>query len=314
MGGRICSIVCADKNGVFGDVAQCPKDYTQGNPYYGAIIGRVANRIREGKFTLQDIDYTLSINNAPNHLHGGPHGFHNQQWKIREQTETSLSLFYHSKDGEEHYPGTVSVHTCYSIQNGDLEIEYHATTNKPTPINLTHHSFFNLAGEANASILDHRLHVNADFFTPLDKNQIPTGEIRTVKDTPFDFLQRKRIGEHIDVIDEQIQFGSGYDHNFVLNKEKGKENELSFAARVEEPTTGRTLEVFTTAPGLQFYSANFHTGVDMGKSGVAYQRRSSFCLEPQHFPDAVNQPHFPSIILHPGSVYHQKTLYRFGVL
>lgn len=310
LGGRITSLTCADRNGNRKNVVLSPVDVMQGNPYYGAIIGRVANRICRGHFSLNGESYKLDINNAPNHLHGGPMGFHNQLWEIKSLKPDQAVLVYTSNDGEENYPGKVETEVSYTVVDHDLIIQLRATTDRTTPINLTHHCFFNLAGEGTGDILDHVIEINADHYTPLDQHQIPTGEIKSVADSPFDFRKAKRIGEGIDADHEQIRYGQGYDHNFVINN-KGKV--LSKAARVEEIVSGRTLEVFSNAPCMQFYTGNFIDGTETGDSGKKYERRTAFCLEPQHFPDAVNKATFPSVILEPGQVYDQKIIYRFGL-
>jgi len=315
-GGRITSLFVSDNKGNFGDIVlgyNSSKEYYSGNPYYGAIIGRVANRIRKGELQVAGKSYSLAINNLPNHLHGGSKGFHNQMWDIVNIPGEQIALSHFSKSGSENYPGNISVRVTYTLADHDLIIEFTATTDESTVLNLSHHSFFNLAGERNNSILDHVLELNADAFTPVDNTQIPTGELRSVANTPFDFRKAKAIGLHIDADDQQLHFGNGYDHNWVLNKNKVRSNEVSLAARVVEPTSGRIMEVWTTAPGLQFYTGNFLDGSDVGKSGKAYTKRSAFCLEPQHFPDSPNHPNFPSIALAPGEMYYQKSILRFGV-
>ncbi|GCC49962.1 galactose-1-epimerase [Chryseotalea sanaruensis] len=311
LGGRITSITCADRNGKHENVVLSPVNLMQGNPYYGAIIGRVANRICEGKFTLNGKSYNLDINNSPNHLHGGPKGFHNQEWEIKSIKPDQAVLVYTSKDGEENYPGNVKTEVTYTLVDHDFIIELKAITDQPTPINLTHHCFFNLAGEGEGDILDHSLMISADHYTPLDQYQIPKGEIKSVANSPFDFTKAKRIGENIESNHEQIRYGQGYDHNFVITNNG---EALSKAAKVEELLSGRTLEVFSNAPCMQFYTGNFMDGTETGQSGRTYKRRTAFCLEPQHFPDAVNQPAFPSVILEPGHIYDQKIIYRFGVV
>ena len=316
-GGRIISILAPDRWGNLRDVVlgyDSVEQYLHGNPYFGSIIGRFGNRIAQGKFSLDGRDYHLTINNRSNALHGGQAGFHNQFWKIKslyKDGSSALELSYISKDGEEGYPGTLHVTVYYIVTDeNELIMEYQAVTDKTTVINLTHHSFFNLAGEGNGSIQDHTLMINADSFTPVDPELIPIGEIRNVEGTAFDFRQPRRIGERINDWEDQLACGSGYDHNWVLNKE---EDSLSMAAKVIEPESGRILEIWTTEPGLQFYAGNFLDGSDMGKAGKHYEYRSAFCLEPQHFPDSPNQKHFPSVVLNPGEQYKQKTIYRFGV-
>lgn len=314
-GGKIISILVPDKKGNLDDVVlgyDSAKQYPGGNPYFGALIGRYGNRIANGKFTLEGTEYQLKINNGKNALHGGPGGFHNVYWRLEKPyTGNRTELYYISKDGEEGYPGTLSTKITYSLSDdNELMIEYEATTDKTTVVNLTHHSFFNLAGAGDGTILDHTLFINADKFTPVDEGLIPTGELRNVKGTPFDFTKAKRIGEQIDFDDAQLKNGKGYDHNWVLVRE---DNELSLAAIVSEPTSGRVMEVWTTEPGLQFYSGNFLDGHDVGKGGKKYEFRTAFCLEAQHFPDSPNQPDFPSTVLRSGEVYKQTTMYKFKV-
>ncbi len=317
LGGRITSLLVPDRQGNFADVVlgyATAEEYLSGNPYYGTIIGRMANRIKRGVLDINGKTYSLAINNPPNHLHGGPDGFHNQYWNIVKVSETQLILSHLSKSGTENYPGNIAVQAIYTLIDRDLIIEYTATTDEPTVLNLTHHSFFNLAGEGNQSMLNHSVQINADTFTRMDETQIPTGEIRSVADTPFDFRKEKPIGLHIHADDEQIRFGSGYDHNWVLNKTGNDPREMTFAAKVVEPIAGRTMEVWTTAPGIQFYTGNFLDGTDTGKSGKAYAKHAAFCLEPQHFPDALNHSNFPSVTLLPNESYYQKSIFRFGVL
>lgn len=312
-GCKVISLHTPDRHGKLDDVVlgyDAPEQYLNGNPYFGALIGRFANRIANGKFTLNGTDYQLRINNRNNSLHGGPNGFHHLFWKIEEATEHQVTFSYISADGEEGFPGEVHVQVTYSLSNkNEFTIDYTATTDKITVINLTHHSFYNLAGAGNGDILGHKISIQADQFCAVDENLIPTGELRNVKGTPFDFIEGKLIGASITEPDEQLLLGNGYDHNWVLNK---KSNELNLAAKVYEPVTGRLMEVFTTEPGLQFYAGNFLDGSDVGKEGKRYGFRSAFCLEAQHFPDSPNQPTFPSTILQPGKVYKQKTIYKFA--
>lgn len=320
LGGKIVSLWVPDKTGEFGDVVlgyDSVTQYIKGNPYFGAMIGRYGNRIANGKFTLDGNEYMLATNNGANALHGGPDGFHNVLWTVDqiEDTETSdhesLVMTYVSKDGEEGYPGTLSVKVTYSLTaDNELVIDYEATTDQATVVNLTHHSFFNLAGEGVGDILNHTIAINADRFCPVDDGLIPTGELKPVAGTAFDFLQHHKIGERINGDDQQLNFGKGYDHNWVLNK---KGNELSLAATVTEPTSGRVMEVWTTEPGLQFYSGNFLNPGEQGKGGKTHDFRTAFCLEAQHFPDSPNQPEFPTTVLRPGELYAQKTIYRFSV-
>ncbi len=310
-GGRIISLFVPDRNGVESNVVlgyEDVKKYLTGNPYFGALIGRFGNRISKGRFSLDGKNYQLATNNGANALHGGPKGFHNVHWEIEKKDPATLEMNYISADGEEGYPGTLHAKVTYRVSDrNELVIDYEATTDKTTIVNLTHHSFFNLAGEGSGDVLEHKLAINANYFCPVHPGLIPTGELRPVKGTPFDFTHAHRIGDEIDAADEQLRSGKGYDHNWVLNK-KGRE--LSLAASVSEDTTGRIMEVWTTEPGLQFYSGNFLTGSDVGPGGV-YGFRSGFCLEAQHFPDSPNHPEFPSTTLHRGEVYKQKTIYRF---
>jgi len=315
-GGAIRSITVPDRHGNFGDVVlgyDTLSEYVRNPRYLGALIGRFANRIAQGRFTLNGARYQLAQNNGPNHLHGGVRGFHKVVWEAtREAVEDQhavLRLQYLSKDGDEEYPGNLEANVTYTLSaNGELQIDYHAVTDKPTIINLTNHSYFNLAG--SGTILNHELHLNADAFTPVGPNLIPTGEIRDVDETPMDFLTPNGIGARIDDANEQLAFAGGYDHNFVLNDFTGL---LRRAAHVYERTSGRTLEILTTQPGIQFYSGNFLDGTLKGKYGIAYEKRSGFCLETQHFPDSPNHPNFPSTVLEPGDEFRQTTVFRFGV-
>jgi aldose 1-epimerase len=318
LGGKIKSLSVPDKNGVLGDIVlgyDSIGQYPGGNLYFGAMIGRYGNRIAKGKFSLEGKEYQLAVNNGVNALHGGPKGFHNVYWTVkpfRNNGYDAVEMRYRSMDGEEGYPGTLDVKIIYTLTDqNELVIDYEATTDKTTILNLTHHSFFNLAGEGSGDVLNHRLMINADRYNPVDEGLIPTGELRPVKGTPFDFLKPHAIGERIDQQDQQLIVGRGYDQNYVLNKKPG---ELSLAARADEPTSGRVMEVWTTEPGLQFYSGNFLDGTDKGKGGTPYNFRTAFCLEAQHFPDSPNHPDFPSVVLKPGEVYTQKTVYKFLVL
>lgn len=311
-GGKLVSLWIPDKNGKLGDVVlgyDSLKQYLTGNKYFGAMIGRYGNRIAKGKFSLSGKEYQLTLNNGINALHGGPKGFHQVFWKVSEFKKNSIKLTYHSADGEENYPGNLEVEVVYTLtDNNELIIDYKATTDSETILNLTHHSFFNLAGEGMRDVLDHELMIAADEFTPIDSTLIPNGELRKVKGTPFDFTLPHKMGERINEDDEQLKFGKGYDHNFVLRK---KQNEMTLAAKVTEPTSGRVMEVLTTEPGLQFYSGNFLDGKDLGKGNKPYHFRSAFCLEAQHYPDSPNHPNFPSTVLKQGEVYIQKTIYKF---
>ena len=318
-GGIVTSIVVPDRNGKPGDVAcgyDSVEDYIAGSPYFGCITGRYANRIAKGKFSLDGKEYTLAVNNGPNHLHGGEKGFDKKVWKATpKSTEkaVSLKLTYTSPDGEEGYPGNLDCTVTYSVpkdQNA-LRISYKATTDKATPVNLTNHTYFNLAGHGAGTHLKHSVMINADKFTPTDETGIPTGELAAVKDTPFDFTKPHKIGARIEAEHEQIKFGKGYDHNWVINQEKP--GEMTLAARVVEPTSGRVLEVRTTEPGIQFYTGNYLDGSNVGKSDKKYEHRYAFCLETQKYPDSPNQKGFPSSILKPGETYKQVCVYKFGV-
>ena len=314
-GGIVQSLKVPDRNGNIGDVVlgfDNVEDYIKGSPYFGALIGRYGNRIAKGKFTLDGHEYTLATNNPPNALHGGVKGFDKVIWTPRAYDSAegpSLELTYFSKDGEEGYPGNLTVKAVYTLtQDNALKLVYTATTDKDTVINLTHHSYFNLAG--HGTILNHIVMINADKFTPTDDTSIPTGELRPVEGTPFDFRTPTAIGARINDDNEQLKFGKGYDHNFCINDYTGA---VRLMARVYEPTTGRVLEVSSGEPGLQFYSGNFLDGTLTGKGGWVYQFRDAFCMEPQHYPDSPNEPSFPSVVLKPGQVYHNTIIYRFSV-
>lgn len=316
-GGTVVSLRVPDKTGKLDDVVlgyDAVADYQRSSFYFGSLIGRYGNRIAKGKFSIDGKEYTLATNNGANHLHGGVKGFDKVVWTAHPSMKIDgprLELTYLSRDGEEGYPGNLNVKVVYSLsEDNELKIEYAATTDKATVVNLTHHSYFNLAGAGNGNILGHELMINADRFTPTDRGSIPSGEFRSVKGTPFDFTRPTSIGSRIDQTDEQLKFGSGYDHNFVLNK---KNRELSLAATVYYAGNGRVMEVFTTEPGLQFYSGNFLDGSIKGKSGKDYPRRSGLCLEAQHFPDSPNEPMFPTTLLRPGQKYSQTTVYKFSV-
>jgi len=317
-GGRIVSLLTPDRYGQMGDVVLGFKsidDYLSANgPYHGALIGRVGNRVAKGKFTLDSKTYSLPINNNENHLHGGPEGFNNQVWEVKAVDQSSISMNYFSKDGEMGYPGNLDVQVKYSLNNeNELLISYKATTDKSTPVNLTNHAFFNLAGEASGTINDHLLRLNADHFTPVDETLIPLGENRSVEGTPFDFRIPKTIGRDLNQqnTNTQMNYGGGYDHNFVLNKENDRE--MSLAGYVIDPKTGRRMDIFTEEPGIQFYGGNFMDGSDIGKYGKKFLYRESFALETQHFPDSPNQPSFPNIILLPGEIYQTKSIYKFSI-
>jgi aldose 1-epimerase len=314
-GGLVTSLKVPDKNGKFGDVVlgyNSLAGYLTSTPYFGALIGRYGNRIAKGKFTLDGQEYTLATNNGPNALHGGLKGFDKVIWQahaVESESGPSLELTYFSKDGEEGYPGNLAVKAVYTLTDDNaLKLEYTATTDKDTVVNLTHHSYFNLAGKG--TVLGHVVMINADKFTPVDSTLIPTGELKPVEGTPFDFRTPTAIGARIGQNDEQLKFGNGYDHNWVINDDTGA---VRLMARVYEPTTGRVLEVLSSEPGLQFYTGNFLDGTLKGKHGWVYQFRDAFCMEPQHFPDSPNHPEFPSVVLKPGAVYHNTIIYRFSV-
>ena len=316
-GGIVVSLKVPDRNGKMDDVVLGFNDldnYLKGHPYFGAIVGRYGNRIAKGRFTLNGVEYKLAVNNGENHLHGGIKGFDKVVWtakEMRTKMGPALSLTYISKDGEEGYPGTLTATVVYTLtNNNELKLDYTVTTDKDTVSNLTHHSYFNLAGEGNGDILSHILTLNGSRFTPTDAGSIPTGELKAVAGTPFDFLKPNVIGKRINDQDQQLQYGAGYDHNFVVN---GKSGSLRSAATVYEPTSGRVLEVWTTEPGVQFYTGNFLDGTLTGKSGKVYQKRFGFCLETQHYPDSPNHPAFPTTTLKKGATYRSTTVYRFKV-
>jgi aldose 1-epimerase len=314
-GGIVTSLKTPDKLGKLGDVVLGYDNldgYIKSTPYFGALIGRYGNRIAHGKFSLDGVEYMLATNNGANSLHGGLKGFDKVVWTARplpSSSGPSLILTYVSKGGEEGYPGNLAVTAVYSVtEDNSLRVDFTATTDEKTIVNLTHHSYFNLRGSGD--VLDHVVLINADKFTPVDSTLIPTGELRPVAGTPFDFQMPTAIGDRINQTnDEQIAFGNGYDHNWVLNKNA---NELSLAARVVELTTGRTLEVWSTEPGTQFYSGNFLDGTITGKGGWTYQFRNGFCFEPQHYPDSPNHPAFPTTTLNPGQKYHNTIIYKFS--
>jgi len=317
-GGIVTSIVVPDRDGTLADVTlgfdsvedYASEAYRNALPYFGAIIGRYGNRIGGAQFEIDGETYQLAANNGPNHLHGGETGFDGVMWDAEPvEGEAAVRLTRTSPDGEEGYPGNLDVAVTYTLTDDDrLVIDYEATTDAPTVVNLTNHTYFNLTGDPTNTILDHRLRINSDAFTPVDAGLIPTGEVRPVEGTPFDFRELTRIGDGIDADDEQIGFGPGYDHNWMLRETGGG---LTEAARVVEPTTGRVLVVETTEPAIQFYAGNFLDGSITGKGGVSYGRRTGFCLETQHAPDSPNQPDFPSTVLRPGETYRSQTVYGF---
>lgn len=316
-GATVTSLVVPDNRGRLSDIVlgfHTLDSYLAGHPYLGSTIGRFGNRIAEGRFTLDGNDYRLARNNGPNHLHGGATGFGMLLWRATPDASPDahhLELTHISPDGEEGYPGRLEASVTFTLTDADeLLINYLATTDRPTIVNLTNHSYFDLAGSDSDSILGHEIMINADRFTPVNADLIPTGEIRPVDGTPMDFRRMTTIGSRIDDDDDQLRLGNGYDHNWVLNR-SGEEPTL--AAKVHEPISGRVLEVLTTEPGVQFYTGNFLDGSFFGKAGRPYGRRSGFCLETQHFPDSPNQPNFPSTILRPGETYRSTTIYRFRV-
>ena len=316
-GGIITSIRVPDKAGKFDDVVlgfDTLDGYLKNPPFLGAIIGRYANRIGKGRFTLDGKTYTLAINNAPNHLHGGVKGFDKVVWKaesFKREEAVGIVFTHTSPDADQGYPGALSLRVTYTLTpRNEIEVEFEATTDKATPINMTQHTYFNLAGDGSRDVLDHVMTIHASRYTPVDSTLIPTGELASVEATPFDFRMPATIGARISADHMQIRYGNGYDHNFVLDRT----NEgLVPAAHVEEPTTGRVLDVSTTEPGMQFYTGNFLDGSLAGKAGHVYKQRMGFCLETQHFPDSPNKPSFPSTILRPGDTYRSKTVFAFSV-
>ncbi len=317
-GGIVTSIRLPDRDGQFDDVAlgyDNLQDYVDNNPYFGCIVGRYGNRIGNAKFTLGEKEYTLAKNDGENSLHGGIKGFDKVLWDAEPvvgEGKQSLKLTYLSKDGEEGFPGNLNITVTYTLtDDNSFIIDYLATTDQRTIVNLTNHTYWNLAGEGSGDILKHELMLNADSFTPVDQGLITTGEIRSVENTPMDFTKPTAIGDRIDSDDEQLKFGKGYDHNWVLNSGEG--DALKRAATVYEPVSGRFMEIFTTEPGIQFYSGNFLDGSITGKSGRAYGFRNGFCLETQHFPDSPNKPEFPSVELSPGETYKTSTVHKFSI-
>jgi aldose 1-epimerase len=315
-GGKIVSLWVPDKNGKFDDIVMGYSTLAEyrktGEIYFGSLIGRYGNRIGNAKFTLNDSVYSLAANNGPNSLHGGIKGYNNVVWDAVQNDESTLLLSYLSRDGEEGFPGNLQVNVTYELtDDNELKIEYKATTDKATPVNLTSHSFFNLKGAGNGDVLDHVMQINADYYTPVDNGLIPTGEIAPVEGTPFDFRTPVAIGARISEDNQQLKFGKGYDQNWVLATPS--DSSLTLAARVLEPASGRVMEVFTNEPGIQFYSGNFLTGKVTGKYNKVYPFRGSLCLETQHYPDSPNKPEFPSTILEPGKEYYSVCSYKFSV-
>lgn len=317
-GGIVVSLVVPDRDGNMDDIVlgyNQLEAYVKHNPYFGAIIGRYGNRIGNAQFTLEGQKYTLAKNEGENNLHGGIKGFDKVVWDakpVMDDDYVGLILKYLSKDGEEGFPGNLDVTVKYILNNdNEFRIDYRATTDKTTIVNLTNHSYFNLTGEGSGDILGHEVVINAERFTPVDETLIPTGELAPVEGTPMDFRIPTAIGARIDADYEQLKIGKGYDHNFVLNKDQ--EGAMTLAATAYEPASGRFMEVFTTEPGMQFYTGNFLNGM-IGKSGKPYNFRNAFCFETQHFPDSPNKPEFPSVVLRPGEEYKTTTIYKFSTI
>ncbi len=315
-GGILVSLKMPDRSGKLEDIVlgyDSMDGYNKNSPYLGALIGRYANRIAKGKFKLNGHEYTLAVNNGENHLHGGLKGFDKVIWQatpLNGKNGPALKLTYVSKDGEEGYPGTLSVTVTYTLTNDtSLRIDYSATTDKTTIVNLTHHSYFNLAGAGSGDILQHEVTINASRFTPTDAGSIPTGELRSVKNTPMDFTKATAIGARINQDDEQLKLAKGYDHNWLLNRRAAAG--LTLAATAYDPGSGRFMQMLTSEPGVQFYSGNYLDG-STGKGGKSYTVRTGFCFEAQHYPDSPNKPSFPSVVLRPGAVYRQTTIYKFS--
>jgi aldose 1-epimerase len=311
-GAIIVAIYVPDRKGILADIVQGYDniaDYINGNSgYMGAVCGRVANRIGKSRFTLNNKTYSLAANDGPNHLHGGVTGFNKVVWDVIKTAPNTVSLQYISASGEEGYPGNLKAIVTYTLNdNNELWIDYEASTDDTTVVNLTGHSYFNLAGEGSGDAMNHELQINGNFFTPTDDGNVPTGEIISVKGSPMDFTVAKKIGKDINQDDEQIKFGHGYDHNWVLSQPAGT---LGLAAVAHDPQSGRVMEIHTTQPGLQLYSANWMNG-EKGKGGKKYGRRESFCLETQHFADAINKPHFPTTIINPGELYKHSCMHKF---
>lgn len=319
-GGVITRVHVPDRKGQQANVVlgfEKLENYLSDSPYFGCITGRYANRIANAKFTLNGAEYKVSANDGTGSLHGGFKGFDKKVWKAKEiktDKEIGIELSYLSPDGEEGFPGNLTTTVTYTLNaNNELSMNYKATTDKPTVLTLTNHSYFNLAGEGSGDIFDHELMLNADHYTPVDSAAITRGEIAKVEGTPFDFRASQRIGERIRSNHQQMVYGRGYDHNWVLNRKNPRDGEMMLAARLLEPTSGRVLEVLTTEPGIQFYSGNFVNGTLVGTSGKTYRQSDGLCLETQHYPDSPNQPNFPSTVLNPGETYNTTTVFRFGV-
>jgi len=315
-GATVVRLLTPDKNGKLGDVAlgfDTLDGYLQDEPYFGAVVGRYGNRIAKGRFKIGAQEYKLAVNNGENSLHGGIKGFDKHVWQAKDVSagdKAALELSMVSPDGDEGYPGKLEVKVTYTLtDNGELYLDYRATPDKDTVVNLTNHTYFNLAGQGEGDILGHEIQLFAEKFTPVDKGLIPTGELRPVEGTPFDFRKAMLIGARINADDEQIRLGGGYDHNYVVDGQPGV---MRRAARVHDPKTGRVLEVMTVEPGVQFYTGNFLDGKLTGKGGKVYPKRSGLCLETQHFPDSPNQPKFPTTLVKAGAVYQTSTIWRFS--
>ncbi|MEX0363430.1 MAG: aldose epimerase family protein [Allomuricauda sp.] len=318
-GQRLVALYVPDKQGNFGDIVlgcnSLEGYYEPGTDYFGSTIGRYGNRIAKGKFTLDGKTYTLATNNGPNHLHGGDKGYDEVVWAVDHASTKEIQYSRTSPDGEEGYPGNLKVTVRYVLtDDNQLQIFYEANTDQKTIVNLTHHSFFNLKGEGQGTILDHIIEINADHYTPVDSTLIPLGTIDSVAGTPLDFTTAKPIGQDVDADVEQLRHGGGFDHNYVLNPSPKNKDGFTFAARVTEPESGRVMEVYTNEPGMQFYSGNFMDGSVHGKNGEPYVYRGAICLETQHYPDSPNQPNFPSTVLEPGQTYTSACVYKFSVV
>lgn len=315
-GAAIIVLRTPDRSGIWEDILIGPQDLSshvanhgsKGPIYFGVVVGRYANRIAHGKFSLDGKTYTLALNDGGNSLHGGPGGFHNVVWQP-EPITNGVVFRYLSKDGEEGYPGNLSVTVRYTVTGADLKIAYQATSDKPTVLNLTNHAYFNMASAGRSTVLAHQLQLFASHYTPGDAHLIPTGAIRSVAGTPLDFRKPTTVGDRINSDDEVIRLAHGYDHNFVIDEQGAK---LKQAAEMYEPSTGRVMQVWTTEPGVQFYTGNFLDGSFKGKNGVAYGKQTGFCLETQHYPDSPNHPEFPSTVLRPGQIFQSETIYRFS--
>lgn len=313
-GARLTALWVPDSNGKMDDIVMgfnTPQEYLFADEtYFGATVGRYANRISNGRFTINETEHKIAVNHPPNHLHGGKSGWHKKNWKVEKRAKNTVLFSLLSEDGDEGFPGNVHANVQYTLDDENiLKIRFTATCDKNTPLNMCHHSYFNLGGHDSGSVLDHQLVIKAEYFTPVDKSLIPTGELRHVKDSPFDFRTMKSIGKHITSEDLQIQRGNGYDHNYVLKKVNSPI--ISKVATVKELQSGRVMEIHTNQPGMQFYTANWLSGKDLGKTNKAYKKHSAFCLETQHFPDSPNQPQFPSCILQTGETYDFSCWFKF---